>query len=263
MLAGGTNGSASASSRAHCTITGTPGNDRLVGTSGADVICGLGGNDVIYGLAGNDAIFGEAGNDKEYGGPGKDTLVGATGDDELYGGDGDDFLDDGRQVADVTIGGAGDDRVADGSALTRSSTWSVFMEPTYKLEKGTKVNWHYLGESSCIMDPLNDYTFTITGSDDDGRGHELFKLPLSDPTDYCFYRSSSGWWGVTLTTPAGAIRKFHMFVRTDISNPLLHVAIAECKYQGNTYCQGGESEPKYPPYGNPGVPAVIGPITGA
>ena len=44
-----------------CTITGTPGPDRLRGTAGDDVICGLGGDDRIDGGGGDDAIFGDAG----------------------------------------------------------------------------------------------------------------------------------------------------------------------------------------------------------
>ena len=36
-----------------CTITGTPGADRLMGTPGPDVICGLGGNDRIFARGGS------------------------------------------------------------------------------------------------------------------------------------------------------------------------------------------------------------------
>jgi hypothetical protein len=71
-----------------CTITGTPGNDRLRGTSGDDVICGLGGNDVIDAGAGDDAVFGDAGNDRISGGDGNDTLYGGDGNDQLDGGGG-------------------------------------------------------------------------------------------------------------------------------------------------------------------------------
>lgn len=66
-----------------CTITGTPGRDRLVGTVGDDVICGLGGEDVLLGGGGNDTL---------YGGPGQDDLIGGDGDDTLYGGPDDDAL---------------------------------------------------------------------------------------------------------------------------------------------------------------------------
>ncbi len=54
-----------------CTITGTPGPDRLVGTEGPDVICGLGGNDIIRGGGGNDIIYGDERDDH---------LIGSAGD---------------------------------------------------------------------------------------------------------------------------------------------------------------------------------------
>jgi hypothetical protein len=69
-----------------CTITGTPGDDRLGGPRGDDVICGLGGNDVIDAGDGDDVLFGDAGDDR---------LTGGDGDDTLYGGDGEDSLDGG------------------------------------------------------------------------------------------------------------------------------------------------------------------------
>jgi hypothetical protein len=87
-----------------CTLTGTPGDDRLRGTRGDDVICGLGGNDRIDGRGGNDAIFGDAGDDRLAGGGGSDTLYGDEGADALSGGPGDDVLS----------GGPGSDRLAGG-----------------------------------------------------------------------------------------------------------------------------------------------------
>jgi len=69
-----------------CTITGTPGQDRLLGTSGADVICGLGGNDRIAGRGGNDLVVGGRGNDRISGGGGDDTLHGGRGADIVTGG---------------------------------------------------------------------------------------------------------------------------------------------------------------------------------
>jgi hypothetical protein len=78
-----------------CTITGTPGPDRLRGTPGADVICGLGGDDRIDGGGGRDAIFGDAGNDRLEGGDGNDTLYGGEGKDELRGGRGENVLSPG------------------------------------------------------------------------------------------------------------------------------------------------------------------------
>jgi hypothetical protein len=85
-----------------CTITGTPGPDRLRGTRRADVICGLGGDDRIDGRGGADAIFGDAGNDRLKGGAGADSLYGDEGDDDLSGGRGDD----------VVSGGPGADRLS-------------------------------------------------------------------------------------------------------------------------------------------------------
>jgi len=85
-----------------CTITGTPGPDRLRGTRKADVICGLGGDDRIDGGGGGDAIFGDAGSDRLKGGDGADSLYGDDGDDELSGGRGDD----------VVSGGPGADRLS-------------------------------------------------------------------------------------------------------------------------------------------------------
>jgi hypothetical protein len=80
-----------------CTITGTPGRDRLRGTRGDDVICGLGGDDVIDGRDGDDALMGDGGRDR---------LAGGDDDDTLYGGEGDDRLD-GERGADVVSGGPG------------------------------------------------------------------------------------------------------------------------------------------------------------
>jgi hypothetical protein len=75
-----------------CTITGTPGADRIRGTNGDDVICGLGGYDVIDARAGDDAVFGDAGDDRIDGGDGDDNLYGGDGDDQLTGGRGDNVV---------------------------------------------------------------------------------------------------------------------------------------------------------------------------
>ena len=79
-----------ASSPRPCTITGTPGADRLRGTSHDDVICALGGNDTIDARGGDDTVFGDAGDDRIDGGPGDDTLYGGAGVDALDGGPGTD-----------------------------------------------------------------------------------------------------------------------------------------------------------------------------
>ncbi len=79
-----------------CTITGTPGDDRIKGTRGDDVICAGAGNDVVDGRGGDDVIYGDAGDD---------TIQGGDGDDTLYGDDGRDRLDGGRGF-NVTSQGA-------------------------------------------------------------------------------------------------------------------------------------------------------------
>jgi hypothetical protein len=78
-----------------CTITGTPGDDRLNGTRRDDVICGLGGDDVVRAGGGGDAVFGDGGDDRIGGGDGDDTLYGDDGADELRGDRGDDVLSGG------------------------------------------------------------------------------------------------------------------------------------------------------------------------
>jgi hypothetical protein len=84
-----------------CTITGTPGRDRLRGTRRDDVICGLGGDDVIEGGDGDDALMGDGGRDR---------LLGGDDDDTLYGGDDGDVLD-GERGRDVLSGGPGADEL--------------------------------------------------------------------------------------------------------------------------------------------------------
>jgi hypothetical protein len=78
-----------------CTITGTPGADRLRGTSRDDVICAGEGDDRVEARGGDDAVFGDAGDDRIEGGSGDDTLYGGDGRDRLDGGSGRDVLSDG------------------------------------------------------------------------------------------------------------------------------------------------------------------------
>jgi hypothetical protein len=78
-----------------CTITGTPGDDRIKGTRGDDVICAGAGDDRVDGGGGDDAIFGDDGDDRLRGGPGDDTLYGDAGADRLDGGGGLNVLSDG------------------------------------------------------------------------------------------------------------------------------------------------------------------------
>jgi hypothetical protein len=78
-----------------CTITGTPGADRLRGTSRDDVICAGDGDDRVEARGGDDAVFGDAGDDRIEGGSGDDTLYGGNGRDRLDGGSGRDVLSEG------------------------------------------------------------------------------------------------------------------------------------------------------------------------
>ena len=71
-----------------CTITGTPGADRLRGTARDDVICAGDGDDRVEARGGDDAVFGDAGDDRIEGGSGDDTLYGGDGRDRLDGGSG-------------------------------------------------------------------------------------------------------------------------------------------------------------------------------
>ena len=75
-----------------CTITGTPGADRLRGTSRDDVICAGEGDDRVEARGGDDAVFGDAGDDRIEGGSGDDTLYGGDGRDRLDGGSGWDVV---------------------------------------------------------------------------------------------------------------------------------------------------------------------------
>jgi hypothetical protein len=78
-----------------CTISGTPGADRLRGTSRDDVICAGEGDDRVEARGGNDAVFGDAGDDRLEGGSGDDTLYGGEGRDRLDGVSGRDVLSQG------------------------------------------------------------------------------------------------------------------------------------------------------------------------
>ena len=93
-----------------CTVTGTPGPDRLTGTPGRDVICGGAGNDVITGGGGSDRLIGGRGDDVLDGGVGNDELLGGAGRDRLAGGQGRDRLN-GGPGRDLMSGGAGRDRL--------------------------------------------------------------------------------------------------------------------------------------------------------
>jgi Ca2+-binding RTX toxin-like protein len=78
------------------TISGSPGNDKLLGTPGPDVIDGGSGDDEIHGLGGDDVICGGNGMDELWGDDGDDVLAGGNGFDILHGGPGNDTLDGGN-----------------------------------------------------------------------------------------------------------------------------------------------------------------------
>jgi hypothetical protein len=135
-----------------CTITGTPGDDRLVGTAGNDVICGMGGNDVLLGLGGDDVLIGDrsvgkdnptqipvgAGHDVLRGGPGSDVLIGNGGKDDLRGGPGDDTL----------VGGPGNDTL---DGISDTGTVRILNNTTVALT----VDWK---DRRCLVPLRNDPT---------------------------------------------------------------------------------------------------------
>jgi Ca2+-binding RTX toxin-like protein len=113
-----------------CTISGSPGDDRIGGTAGDHVICAGPGDDSISGGGGRDAVFGDRGDDVASGGAAGDTLYGDDGDDRLAGGDDDDVLSggpgddllEGGDGADHHEGGAGSNRCPDASGLADTAS---------------------------------------------------------------------------------------------------------------------------------------------
>ncbi|WP_448572539.1 calcium-binding protein [Trichothermofontia sp.] len=104
------------------TITGTPGNDRILGTIDSDRILLLEGHDTAYGGDGNDSISGDLGNDLIFGGRGDDVINGGHGEDFVFGGKGSDTVygDEGNDFIrgdldnDFLYGGAGNDYIYGG-----------------------------------------------------------------------------------------------------------------------------------------------------
>jgi undecaprenyl-diphosphatase len=92
------------------TITGTPGNDRMVGSRDADTINGMGGNDRVFALAGDDAITMGAGRDRVFAGQGNDAVDSGFGNDVVVGGPGDDTIL-GRKGFDRLFGNDGNDNI--------------------------------------------------------------------------------------------------------------------------------------------------------
>lgn len=91
-------------------ISGNGGDNEIYGEGGDDRILGGYGNDMLSGGVGNDTLLGGYDNDHLYGGAGHDILNGESGADYMDGGDGNDVLVV-DNIGDVTIGGAGIDRV--------------------------------------------------------------------------------------------------------------------------------------------------------
>jgi Ca2+-binding RTX toxin-like protein len=97
------------------TITGTPGDDRIVGTPGADVVVAGAGSDVVRGRGGDDVVCGGRGRDDLRGGFGADRLLG--GRDELHSDRGGTFT-----VGDRLRGGPGADRLVGGADRRSASS---------------------------------------------------------------------------------------------------------------------------------------------
>ena len=94
------------------TIVGTAGDDLLVGREDtADVIVGLGGDDIIFGA--EDVNASTAPGDRLCGGPGGDYVKGGVGQDRIQGGGGPDNVDGSFLLDVITLGGRGNDIVAD------------------------------------------------------------------------------------------------------------------------------------------------------
>lgn len=104
------------------TITGTPGNDRILGTIDSDRILLLEGQDTAYGGDGNDTISGDLGNDLIFGGRSDDVINGGHGEDFIFGGKGSDTVygDEGNDFIrgdldnDFLYGGVGNDYIYGG-----------------------------------------------------------------------------------------------------------------------------------------------------
>jgi Ca2+-binding RTX toxin-like protein len=117
------------------TMNGGNGNDRLVGGDGEDRLIGLNGDDTIIGGNGNDKLFGgegvnnitgNDGDDLMFGGGDVDTMNGGNGADQIFPLGGDDIINLGEggtpgasdpALADLALGGAGNDTFTAGGGL--------------------------------------------------------------------------------------------------------------------------------------------------
>ena len=91
-------------------LLGGDGDDILNGGSGIDVMNAGNGNDRMSGGDGNDRLIGNNGDDEINGGPGNDRLFGGNGVNTMNGNDGDDLMFGGDQV-DTMNGGNGADQI--------------------------------------------------------------------------------------------------------------------------------------------------------
>jgi len=107
-------------------LSGGDGDDRLIGNNGDDKINGGNGNDRMFGGEGVNTLNGNDGDDLMFGGEQVDTMRGGNGADQIFPLGGDDIiiLGDGGTpgasdptLADLALGGAGNDTFTSGNGL--------------------------------------------------------------------------------------------------------------------------------------------------
>ena len=125
------------------TITGTPGEDRLVGGEDADEIGGLGSNDTLLGLNGDDTLNGGDGDDRLHGGAGADAMTGGIGND-VY------VVDDAGDTITELVG--------EGVDTVRTSV-------TYSLSDGISIERFLAGGMAAIDLTGNEQANAIFGND--------------------------------------------------------------------------------------------------
>lgn len=178
-----------------CTITGTPGADRLVGTSGDDVLCGLGGNDTLIGLGGNDTLLGGAGADVVNAGPGEDLVVGGAGGDRLNGQAGEDRILGGSGIdrlvggasADQLVGGAGRDNLVAG---TPGDTCAADPADPVTGSCGVDQTAPNIRDISSPATVAAGSSLEVAWTVEDAGG---LNLELGEPASWMFVGGPSGW----------------------------------------------------------------------
>ncbi|WP_143557956.1 calcium-binding protein, partial [Snodgrassella communis] len=172
-------------------LSGGAGNDTLSGGDGDDILNGDDGDDILNGGNGNDILNGGAGNDTLNGGDGYDILHGGAGNDTLKGGDwhkdryefeaghGQDVIYDqgntsyqshfndvvfkGANLADAQFTRSGTDLVICAYGEDDSLTLPDYFNNSYS----RAFNLVFDDQTISINEIKNNYTFTITGDDDD------------------------------------------------------------------------------------------------